>query len=420
MPARLLRPRAPSRLWVPTVAALAGAAVLGRSGAAQQPAQQPAAAPARPTGPAPAAPDPAAPTPVAPTPTPPAADTAPSSATAPVPAGGRRTTAPVPTAPRGANAPAPAALAPRAPAPVFTRERLLEIPTLPVAGGSPAAVLHVQVLLDAAGFSPGMLDGRWGENMRLALTAYREAAGLPAVDGDVVDETTYRRLTADANGRPAVTTYPVSAGDVRGPYRPVPGSIEEKSKADCLCYESLLERLSERFHVRQPVLRALNPGVDFAALRAGDEITVPNTWRLPPGRRVTRVLVDKDEGALRGLDAGGATVFWLPATVGSGDMPSPHGLLRVQAVERNPVYRWDPAVLGDVSRNAPVRYLPGGPNNLVGLVWVALSRPHVGIHGTPTPETVGYAASHGCVRLTNWDAVWFSGVARAGLPVEFR
>jgi lipoprotein-anchoring transpeptidase ErfK/SrfK len=200
----------------------------------------------------------------------------------------------------------------------------------------------------------------------------------------------------------------------------VPEGIAAKARAACLCYESLLERLSERFHVRQPVLRALNPGVDFAALRPGDRVTVPNTWRLPPARRVARVVVDKDEGAVRGLDAAGAVVFWLPATVGSGDMPSPTGQLRVQAVERNPMYRWDPAVLRDVSRRHPVRYLPSGPNSLVGLVWVALSRPHLGIHGTPTPETVGYAASHGCVRLTNWDAMWFANVARPGLPVQFR
>jgi lipoprotein-anchoring transpeptidase ErfK/SrfK len=135
---------------------------------------------------------------------------------------------------------------------------------------------------------------------------------------------------------------------------------------------------------------------------------------------VARVFVTKEEGAVRGVDAAGTTVFWLPATVGSSDMPSPHGTLSVESVTRDPYYRWDPAVLKDVSRRAPVRMLPPGPNSLVGLVWVALSRPHVGIHGTPYPETVGYSASHGCVRLTNWDAVWFSRVARPGLAVVFQ
>jgi lipoprotein-anchoring transpeptidase ErfK/SrfK len=131
-------------------------------------------------------------------------------------------------------------------------------------------------------------------------------------------------------------------------------------------------------------------------------------------------VVDKAARGVRGLAADGETLFWLPATVGSRAMPSPSGALRVQSVTVGPHYRWDPAVLRDVSRREPVRMLPPGPNNLVGSVWVALSRPHVGIHGTPDPEHVGYTASHGCVRLTNWDALWFSRLARPGLPVEFR
>jgi lipoprotein-anchoring transpeptidase ErfK/SrfK len=286
-------------------------------------------------------------------------------------------------------------------------------------GSRSAALLHVQVLLDATGFSPGMLDARWGDNMRLAVEAFRGAAGLdPAVEA--VDAAAYARLRRLAHDRPVVTTYVLDAADVRGPYRPVPRGVAEKARAECLCYESLLERLSERFHVQPALLRALNPGVDFAAARAGTALTVPNTWRLQPSTRVARVVVDKEERAVRGFDAAGATVFWLPATVGSQAMPSAKGALRVESVTRNPHYRWDPAVLRDVSRREPVRMLPPGPNNLVGNVWVALSRPHVGIHGTPDPEHVGYTASHGCVRLTNWDAQWFARMARPGLPVVFQ
>jgi peptidoglycan hydrolase-like protein with peptidoglycan-binding domain len=232
---------------------------------------------------------------------------------------------------------------------------------LPMAGGGGRApVLQVQVLLDAAGFSPGMLDGEWGENTRFALRAFREAHDLS--DGtDVVDEETHALLRRLASGRPAVTTYPLSAADVRGPYRPVPSGVAAKAQAECLCYESLLERLSERFHARPALLRALNPDVDFSTAKAGTRITVPNTWRLPPRRPVARVFVTKDEGAVRGVDAAGTTVFWMPATVGSADMPSPQGALSVESVTRNPYYRWDPAVLKDVSRRAPVRMLPPDP-----------------------------------------------------------
>lgn len=324
--------------------------------------------------------------------------------------------APLDSTPVAAPLPRPA---PPRPSP-FARAALLAEPAFPVNDRSGSTtLLHVQVLLDAAGFSPGMLDARWGDNMRLAVEAFRGASGLdPAVEA--VDAAAYARLRRLAHARPTVTTYVLDAADVRGPYRPVPRDVAGKARAECLCYESLLERLSERFHASPALLRALNPGVDFAAARAGTALTVPNTWRLPPRTRVARVLVDKEERAVRGLDAAGATVFWLPATVGSSAMPSPKGTLRVESVTRNPHYRWDPAVLRDVSRKAPVRMLPPGPNNLVGNVWVALSRPHVGIHGTPDPEHVGYTASHGCVRLTNWDALWFARVARPGLPVVFQ
>ena len=310
---------------------------------------------------------------------------------------------------------APAAARPGA----FGRVAVLAEPAFPVNERSgAAALLHVQVLLDAAGFSPGMLDARWGDNMRVALFSFRDAAGLDP-DVEAVDAAAYERLRTAGRARPPLTTYVLDASDLRGPFRPVPPDVEGKARAECLCYESLLERLSERFHATPAIMRALNPGVDFATAARGQALTVPNTWRLAPRARVARVVVDKAARGVRGLGADGNVLFWLPATVGSTDMPSPHGALTVQSVTVGPHYRWDPAVLRDVSRRAPVRMLPPGPNNLVGSVWVALSRPHVGIHGTPEPQNVGYAASHGCVRLTNWDALWFSRLARPGLSVVF-
>jgi lipoprotein-anchoring transpeptidase ErfK/SrfK len=295
---------------------------------------------------------------------------------------------------------------------------VLAAPAGPVAGGAGPEVLHVQVLLDAAGFGPGLLDGHWSENTLFALRAFRDARGLGV--GDTVDASTYAALRAAALDRPALTTYPLSDADVRGPYRPVPKGVRQKAQAPCLCYASLLERLSERFHAAPALLRTLNPGVDFATAPAGTRVTVPNTWRLTPKQRVARLVVTKREGSVRGMAADGRTLFWLPATVGSTSMPSPQGELRVTSVTRDPHYRWDPDVLKDVSRSTGVQMLPPGPNSPVGSVWVALSRPRVGIHGTPDPEHVGYTASHGCVRVTNWDALWVARIARSGLTVEFQ
>lgn len=313
-----------------------------------------------------------------------------------------------------------AELVPRHPLDVFRLDLdAVRVPVdEPVSGGAGVGVLQAQVLLDAAGFSPGMLDAKWNENTLFALRAFRDAAGLGV--GDVVDEATWRRLRAVTRRDDAVTAYVVSAADLKGPFRKLPGGIAAKAKLDCLCYQTPLEQLTERFHATPGLMKALNPGRDLARLRVGDTLLVPNTARLAPRGRLARVVVYKKEGSVRGYTKEGRPLFWLPATVGSTEMPSPHGRFAVTSVTRNPHYRWDPKVLKDVPRSLPVRLLPPGPNSLVGPVWVALSKPHVGIHGTPDPDLVGYAASHGCVRLTNWDALWFSTLARPGLEVEFR
>lgn len=316
----------------------------------------------------------------------------------------------------GSAAAASAAATRAARAARWARDLVLAEPAGTVSGGSGAEVLHVQVLLDAAGFNPGQLDGKWSENTLFAVRAFRDASGLPVTD--VIDPEAYRVLRTAAAARPALTTYVVNAADVRYPFKAVPKDVRAKARADCLCYASLLEKLGEQFHVAPTLLQALNPGVDFAAMPAGTAITVPNTWRLAPKRRLARLLVHKGEGSLRGLDADGKTIFWLPATVGSTAMPTMNGAYKVTSVTRNPHYRWDPDVLKDVSRKTGVLMLPPGPNSPVGAVWIALSRKSLGIHGTPDPEHVGYTASHGCVRLSNWDALWLSRLVRDGMTVE--
>ena len=289
---------------------------------------------------------------------------------------------------------------------------------LPLASNSGPDVLHVQILLDAARFGPGVLDARWSENTAFALRAFRTAQGLP--DSDEIDDDVLARLGAAAGGRDPLARYTLTDADVRGPYRTMPRSIYAKAKLDCLCYQSLLELLGERFHTTSDVLRRLNPDVDFTRAAAGTAVTVPNVTRERLPAATARIVVDRSEGGLHGLDAGGRVLFWLPSTVGSRDEPSPRGLLRVESVERNPRYHFNPRVLGDVPDSQPDAELAPGPNSPVGVLWAQLSKDHVGIHGTADPELVGYAQSHGCVRLTNWDAGWIAGLLRPGLPVEFR
>ncbi|HEY0777793.1 MAG TPA: L,D-transpeptidase family protein, partial [Gemmatirosa sp.] len=286
-----------------------------------------------------------------------------------------------------------------------------------VSGGSGADVMHLQVLLDLARFSPGAISGVWNENTVFAIRAFRGAAHLPP--GDSADADVIARLERIAGPRSPVTEYVVTAADVRGPYRPVPNGMYAKAKASCLCYTSMLAMLGERFHATTDVIQRLNPDLSVAHAPPGTRLVVPNVER-GPAPAVTRLVVDKHEGSIRGLDARGATRFWLPATVGSTSLPSPTGRLHVVSATPFPRYRYDPVVLGEDRSAGPDALLPAGPNSPVGVLWAQLSRPHVGLHGTPSPEDVGYTMSHGCVRMANWDARWLTPVLRPGLTVDFQ
>jgi lipoprotein-anchoring transpeptidase ErfK/SrfK len=288
------------------------------------------------------------------------------------------------------------------------------------AASSPDELLHLQALLDGAGFGPGSIDARWSENTRLAVRAFRAAAGL--AESEEIDADAHARLVERANGREALASYALTAADVRGPYRKLPAGTYAKARLGCLCYQSMLEMLGERFHVAPAALRQLNPGVDFARAGAGTVIVVPNVARRAPAEvapQLARLVVDRGQGTMRGEDASGRTLFWMPVSVGSPKEPSPSGRLKVVSITRNPYYHYNPRVLGDVPDSRPDAHLPPGPNSPVGVLWMQLSKAHVGIHGTAEPEMVGPGMSHGCVRVTNWDARWLADVARPGLEVRF-
>jgi lipoprotein-anchoring transpeptidase ErfK/SrfK len=291
-------------------------------------------------------------------------------------------------------------------------------PRLPVRGGAGPGVLHVQTLLTAVGFSPGVIDGRWREGTRQAVRVFRQAHGLER--GDAIDEATYARLRDVALGREPVVEHTLTPADVRGPFRQIPASPQARAKLDCLCYTSLSERLAERFHTSPEVLRQLNPDVRLDGLTAGRTLRVPNVARIAPRELPARLIVDKATGTLRGLDALGAPLFVFPASVGSASTPSPVGRLRVLSVTRDPWYHHNAGVLARGQASGRTIHIPPGPNSPVGTVWIQLSKAHVGIHGTPEPEHIGSTQSHGCVRLTNWDAAYLAGVVGPGTEVEFK
>lgn len=299
------------------------------------------------------------------------------------------------------------------------------------AGPSPQAPGDVQILLDRAGFSPGVVDGNWGDNSRKATSAFQAAQGLPVTGA--VDAPTWQRLLA-VSGNQVVVAYTISSEDAKGPFvGEIPEDMEEKAKLPALGYSSLLEMLAERFHSTPELLKRLNPQARFAA---GEQIRVPNvrpvTKPQPADKERaegatgqaepvddTRVVVSKSASTLA-VQRGGKVVFFAPVSAGSEHDPLPVGDWKVNAVAWDPTFNYNPDLFWDADPSHSKAKVPAGPNNPVGVVWIDINKEHYGIHGTPEPKMIGKSFSHGCVRLTNWDALTLSGLVKAGTPVLFR
>ena len=278
-----------------------------------------------------------------------------------------------------------------------------------------AAVLKAQILLDRVRFSPGAIDAVPGGNFNRALAAFQRWNRL--AEG-VLDDATWDRL-AETSKEPVLVSYVISAEDVKGPFvADIPNDLEKMSEFKRLGYRNARELLAEKFHMDEALLALLNPAQSFE--KAGAHITVANVERKPTGQRVTRIIVSKAARSLMAFDANGGIIAFYPASIGSEDTPSPHaGVHKVRNAAANPIYYYKPSLqLGEMGGSRSLK-VPRGPNNPVGAMWIGLDKPSYGIHGTPEPEKVGLAFSHGCVRLTNWDVVALAHTVRKGTEVVF-
>ena len=275
--------------------------------------------------------------------------------------------------------------------------------------------VRVQVLLDRAHFSPGEIDGKFGDNTKKALRAYAEAQQLPGT-GELTKEL-WQRLARDE--RPVLTQYTVSAADVKGPFlAKLPGKMEDMKHLSHLSYTGPQQELAEKSHMSEELLSALNPDRPFdrdgAAIIVAD-VAVKDGKSAP----VKKVEVDKQRQTVKVFDRSGNVVAFYPATVGSEEKPSPSGTLKVTGIHLNPTYRYNPDYRFKGVRSKQAFTINPGPNNPVGSVWISLSAEGYGLHGTADPGKVSKAQSHGCVRLTNWDAEHLAKQVTKGTPVVF-
>jgi len=304
--------------------------------------------------------------------------------------------------------------------PQATLAALKPLPLEPPAAGS--ATLHIQILLDRSNFSPGVITGAWSDNARRALQWFRMANGMDSTA--VVDAATLERLTRAAGTAPLVTQYTVTDADVAGPFVTIPSNVYKQADLQCLCYQSPAEELQERFHSSRTLLHRLNPNADLSHIKAGTTLWVPNVARdtaAPAPYTTAKIVVSRDGFWTHALDSAGHVVAHYPSTLGSSYNPSPTGDYAVDSVYPHPVYHYDPSVLNDpkIPKDRPNATLPPGPNSPVGVVWMALTKEHLGIHGTENPATIGLTQSHGCIRLTNWDAWTLSKSLHTPTPVTF-
>jgi lipoprotein-anchoring transpeptidase ErfK/SrfK len=283
--------------------------------------------------------------------------------------------------------------------------------------------LSFQVLLDRQGFSTGQIDGRPGINMTHALSAAQTARKLNATGKPDCD--TWKALGGD-KGEQTKVTYTLTEADLKGPFeKRIPRNLNEQAKLPELGYQSVVEAIAERFHASPALIQQLNPRVPMTV---GREIRVPGVTPFNPEVKPATdaaagditIQVSRDESALRATRADGSVAFFAPVTTGSEHDPLPPGDFKVTGVSWHPVFHYNPDLFWDAKASDTKATIKAGPNNPVGVVWIALSLEHYGLHGTPEPANVGHTESHGCVRLTNWDAARVAALVKPGTPVHFQ
>jgi lipoprotein-anchoring transpeptidase ErfK/SrfK len=294
-------------------------------------------------------------------------------------------------------------------------DRLIErhAPVTAPTNRSRQEIVALQTFLDREGISPGVIDGKMGSNVTKAISAWQDMTGETLDPNNSEDILERLRMS----GGMAIVNYTITAADAAGPYvAAIPDDYSQKAQLPAMSFTSVTESLAERFHMDETYLKELNPGVDFTV--PGSIIKVIDPGK-PKAGSVARIVAHKGIKQVFAYDETGTLVAAYPATIGSSDTPSPSGIHTVERIALNPGYTYNPKINFQQGQNTQILQIPPGPNGPVGTVWIALSKPTYGIHGTPEPSKIGKTNSHGCIRLTNWDATELAKMVKPGVVVEF-
>lgn len=272
---------------------------------------------------------------------------------------------------------------------------------------------RAHVMLNNAHASPGAIDGSNGQNTLKAIASFQQMNGLTPT-GQLTKET-WDALVAKQT-KPAYVEYTITEADLKGPYaESIPTDYALQAKMKGLYYTRVTEMLGEKFHMDERFLRQLNPRANFN--KVGEKIVVANVRNDLP-EDIHLIVAHKGAKQLYLFNSRNQMIASFPATIGSTSTPSPTGTYKVTGVAKNPWYSYSPSNFVQGKNLKPLS-LPPGPNGPVGNIWIGLSKRSFGIHGTPNPSMISKNASHGCIRLTNWDANDLGNKVRAGVTVRF-